>query len=118
MAALSRAIARLIALYRREPAATQTAAAIIYAGGDMIYRVTVQHVGVLSWSVVAAAAVALYGLMVRAQVFPAAKIPPPVKAALLAGSPVLVPPLAPTTAPGVTTSSVTPLVQPVPPPAE
>ncbi len=68
-------IAKLIALYRREPAATQTAAAVVFAGGDMLYRVYVQHTGVLSWSVVAAAVVALYGLMVRAQVVPVAKLP-------------------------------------------
>lgn len=68
-------IGKLIALYRREPAATQTAAAVVFAAGDMLYRVYVQHVGVLSWSVVAAGAVALYGLMVRAQVIPTVKVP-------------------------------------------
>lgn len=84
---ISSAISKLVALYRREPAATQTAAAIVYAGGDMLYRVYVQHVGVLSWSVVAAAGVALYGLMVRAQVIPVIKLK-----AKLAGPPVVLEP--------------------------
>jgi hypothetical protein len=93
--ALGSAVAKLIALYRREPAATQTAAAVVFAGGDMLYRVYVQHTGVLSWAVVAAAAVALYGLMVRAQVIPVAK--------LQAAGPAVVPP-APPAAPPVTTA--------------
>jgi hypothetical protein len=93
--AISSGISKLIALYRREPAATQTAAAVVYAAGDMIYRVNVQHVGVLSWSVVAAAAVALYGLMVRAQVIPAVKLKPKPAETPVVVDPAPVPPAVP-----------------------
>ena len=74
---ISTAIGKLVALYRREPAATQAAAAVVFAAGDMLYRVYVQHTQVLSWSLVAAGIVALYGLVVRAQVVPVVKLATP-----------------------------------------
>ena len=75
MAALAGIVARLLALYRREPAATQTAAAVIWAGWTVIDHAFITHTGVFSWQIVAAAAVAAYGLLVRAQVIPVAKLP-------------------------------------------
>lgn len=77
MAALTGIVTRLIALYRREPAATQTAAAVIWAGWTVIDHAFITHTGVFSWQIVAAAAVALYGLLVRSQVIPVAKAAPP-----------------------------------------
>jgi hypothetical protein len=86
--ALTGIIGKLIALYRREPAATQTAAAVIWAGWTVIDHAFITHTGVFSWQIVAAAAIALYGLLVRAQVIPVAKTPP----GSVTPAPVVVPP--------------------------
>lgn len=77
MAALAGIVTKLIALYRREPAATQTAAAVIWAGWTVIDHAFITHTAVFSWQIVAAAVVAAYGLLVRAQVIPVAKTTPP-----------------------------------------
>jgi hypothetical protein len=78
--ALGSIVAKLIALYRREPAATQTAAAVVWAGWTVIDNAFIRHTGVFSWQIVVAAVIAAYGLLVRAQVIPVAKPPAPVPA--------------------------------------
>jgi hypothetical protein len=70
---ITSAIAKLVALYRREPAATQTAAAIVYGGALVLYRAFAEHTAPVDWQVITAAVVALYGLLVRAQVIPTVK---------------------------------------------
>jgi hypothetical protein len=85
---ISSLITKLAALYRREPAATQTAAAVIWGGWTMIDNAVIRHTGVFSWQVAAAAIVAIYGLLVRAQVIPVTKSPvPPAPAPAPAGKP-------------------------------
>lgn len=73
LGALGSAVSKLIALYRREPAATQTAAAVVWGGWTMIDNAFIRHTGVFSWQVAVAAIVAAYGLLVRAQVIPVTK---------------------------------------------
>ncbi|SRR6266851_3753720 len=63
-------IGKVIALYRREPAATQAAVAAAYGAWLVWDRAEIKHTGVLNWQVIFAGAVALYGLLVRAQVVP------------------------------------------------
>lgn len=69
-------ISKLIALYRREPAATQSAAALIWAGWLVIDHAFITRTGVFTWQIVAAAVFAAYGLLVRAQVIPVVKAAP------------------------------------------
>jgi hypothetical protein len=76
--AIRTAAGQLLALYRREPAATQAAAGIVWAAAVMVYRAAVEHTAPFSWQVAAAAGVAVYGLAVRAQVIPVVKWPQPV----------------------------------------
>ena len=71
---------KLLAAYRSEPAATQTAVAAIYAGWLAIDNGLIKHVSVLNWQIVLAAAIALYGLLVRSQVIPVIKVQAKVKA--------------------------------------
>lgn len=80
LGALGSAVVKLAALYRREPAATQTAAAVVWAGWTVIDNAWIRHTGVFSWQIVAAAIFAAYGLLVRAQVIPVAKPPAPTPA--------------------------------------
>lgn len=72
-----KAVTWLYGLYRREPAATQAAAAAVYVLADALYRTQVQHTGAMNWSLAGAAIAAVYALMVRAQVVPTVKLPPP-----------------------------------------
>jgi hypothetical protein len=66
---------KLLALYRREPAATQAAVAVIWGAAIMFDRAFAQHTSAFNWQVGVAAVVAIYGLLVRAQVIPVAKLP-------------------------------------------
>lgn len=66
-------IGKLTALYKREPAATQAAVAAAWAAWIVIDRALIKHTGVLDWPLVIAGLVALYGLLVRAQVIPVVK---------------------------------------------
>jgi hypothetical protein len=84
-------ISKLIALYRREPAATQAAVAAIWGAAIVIDRAWVEHVAVFNWQVAMAGLVALYGLLVRAQVIPVAKIKASLRAGMK-GEPTVFPP--------------------------
>lgn len=72
---------KLLSLYRREPAATQTAIAVMYAAWLAVDNAVIKHVGVLNWQLILAGGIALYGLLIRAQVIPTVKA----KAQLAAG---------------------------------
>jgi hypothetical protein len=50
----------------------------VWAGWTVIDNAFIRHTGVFTWQIVAAAVVAAYGLLVRAQVIPVAKQPAPV----------------------------------------
>lgn len=90
--ALGSLVMKLVNLYRREPAATQTAAAIVWGGWVMIDHAFITHTAVFSWQVAAAAVFALYGILVRAQVIPVVKKAQPQPAPAPAPGPIVTPP--------------------------